>query len=92
MSGGQGGRQGEVKRSFRGVPGVERSPGYPRGLRGTLGVYQGFREPPGIYNKKVALCKICFPYFARDEWSDHDFENCSEITPVTRIRKMSVQS
>ena len=26
-------------------------------------------------NKRVAFRKICFPYFARDKWSDHDFEN-----------------
>ena len=26
-------------------------------------------------NNRVAFRKICFPYFARDKWSDHDFEN-----------------
>ena len=81
-----------AKRGVRGVPEVERSLGDPRGLRGTSGVYHGFRGAPRIYNKKVAFCKICFPNFARDKWSDHNFENCSEITPVTRIRKMWVQS
>ena len=39
-----------------------------------------------------ALCKIYFPSFARDKWSDHYSENCSEIRRVTRIRKMWVQS
>ena len=38
------------------------------------------------------FCKICFPYFARDKWSDHDSENCSEIRPVTRIRNLWRQS
>ena len=56
------------------------------------GVYQGLKEAPGIYNKRVAFCKIYFTYFARDKWSDHDFKNCSEIRRVTRIRKMWVQS
>ena len=56
------------------------------------GVYQGLKEAPGIYNKRVTFCKIYFTYFARDKWSDHDFENCSEIRRVTRIRKTWVQS
>ena len=56
------------------------------------GVYQGLKEAPGIYNKRVPSCKICFPYFARDEWSDHDFENYSEIRLVTRIRNMWIRS
>ena len=43
-------------------------------------------------NKQVAFRTICFPYFARDKWSDHDFKNCSEIRRVTRIRKMWIQS
>ena len=38
------------------------------------------------------LCKMYFPCFAREKWSDHDFENYSEIRHVTRIRKMWVQS
>ena len=32
------------------------------------------------------------PYFARDKWSDHDLENCSEVRRVTRVRKMLVPS
>ena len=75
----------------RGVPGVKGSLGDPRGLKGVSEVYQGLKESPGIYKKRVAFCKIYFPYFARDKWSDHDFENCSEIRLVTRIRKMRVQ-
>ena len=55
-------------------------------------MYQGLKESPGIYKKRVTFCKIYFPYFARDKWSDHDFKNCSEIRRVTRIRKMWVQS
>ena len=81
-----------VKNGVRGVPGVKGSLGDPRGLRGVSEVYQGLKESPGIYNKRVAFCKIYFPYFARDKWSDHDFKNCSEIRRVTRIRKMWVQS
>ena len=27
-------------------------------------------------------------HWARDKWSDHDVKNCSEIRPVTRIRKI----
>ena len=65
---------------------------HSRGLRGVSEVYQGLKELPGIYNKRVAFCKIYFPYFARDKWSDHDFKNCSEIRRVTRIRKTWVQS
>ena len=90
-----GGVRGGVKVSKgvkRGVPGVKGSLGDPRGLRGVSEVYQGLKESPGIYNKRVAFCKIYFPYFARDKWSDHDFKNCSEIRRVTRIRKMWVQS
>ena len=56
----------------RGVPGVKGSLGDPRGVSE---VYQGLKEAPGIYNKRAAFCKIYFPYFARDKWSDHDFEN-----------------
>ena len=85
------GGQGGVKVSKgvkRGVPGVKGSLGDPRGLRGVSEVYQGLKELPGIYNKRVAFCKIYFPYFARDKWSDHDSENCSEIRPVTRIRNL----
>ena len=55
------------------------------------GVYKGFKEEPGIYNKRVTFCKIYFPYLAREKWSDHDFENRSEIRSVTRIRKMWFQ-
>ena len=87
--------RGGVKESQgvkRGVPGVEGSLGDPRGLRGMSGVYQGLKEAQGIDNKRFAFCKIYFPYFARNNWSDHDFENCSEIRPVTRISKMWVQS
>ena len=81
-----------VKRGVRGVPGVKGSLGDPRGLKGVSEVYKGLKESPGIYKKRVAFCKIYFPYFARDKWSDHDFKNCSEIRRVTRIRKMWVQS
>ena len=76
----------------RGVPGVEGSLGDPRGLRGVSEVYEGLKEAPGIYNKRVVFCKIYFLYFARDKWWDRDFKNCSEIRRVTRIRKMWVQS
>ena len=76
----------------RGVPGVEGSLGDPRGLRGVSEVYEGLKEAPGIYNKRVVFCKIYFLYFARDKWWDHDCKNCSEIRLVTRIRKMWVQS
>ena len=76
----------------RAVPGVEGNLRDPRGLRGMSGVYQVLKEVPRIYNKRVAFCKIYFPYFAKDKWSDHDFKNCSEIRRVTRIRKMWVQS
>ena len=74
----------------RGVPGVEGSLGDPRGLRGVSEVYEGLKEAPGIYNKRVVFCKIYFLYFARDKWWDRDFKNCSEIRRVTRIRKMWV--
>ena len=76
----------------RGVPGVKGSLGDPRGLRGVSEVYEGLKEAPGIYNKRVVFCKIYFLYFARDKWWDHDCKNCSEIRLVTRIRKMWVQS
>ena len=37
------------------------------------------RNTTVLKNKlRNALCKIYFPYFARDKWSDHDFENCSD--------------
>ena len=90
----QGGNQVSkgVKNSVRGFPGVEGSLGDPRGLKGVSEVYKGLKESPGIYKKRVAFCKIYFPYFARDKWLDHDFENCSGIRRVTRIRKMLVQS
>ena len=87
--------RGGVKESQgvkRGVPGVEGSLGDPRGLRGVSEVYQELKEAPGIYNERVAFCKIYFSYFARDKWSDHDFKNCSEIRRVTKIRKMWDQS
>ena len=51
----------------RGVPGVEGSLRDPKGLRGMSGVHQGLKESPGIYNKRVAFCKIYFTYFARDK-------------------------
>ena len=81
-----------VKNGVRGVPGVKGSLGDPRGLRGASEVYEELKEAPGIYNKRVSYCKIYFPYFARDKWSDHDFKNSSEIRRVTRIRKMWVPS
>ena len=66
-----GGVRGGVKVSQgvkRCVPGVEGSVGDPGGLRGMSGVYQGLKEAPEIYNKRVAFCKIHFPYFAREKW------------------------
>ena len=33
-----------------------------------------------------AFCKIRLPNFARDESSNHNSENCSEISAVTRFR------
>ena len=51
------------------------------------GVYQGLKVAPVIYNKRGALCKIYFPYFAKDKWSHHDFENCSEIIRVPGSEK-----
>ena len=62
--------RGGVKESQgvkRGVPGVEGSLGDPRGLKGVSEVYQGLKELPGIYKKRVTFCKIYFPYFARDK-------------------------
>ena len=40
-----------IKRGVRGVPEAEGSLEDPRGLRGTSGLYQGFKEAPGICNK-----------------------------------------
>ena len=62
--------RGGVKESQgvkRGVPGVEGSLGDPRGLRGVSEVYEGLKEAPGIYNKRVVFCKIYFLNFARDK-------------------------
>ena len=38
------------------------------------------------YNTAFALCKICLPNLARDELSDHDSENCSDVRAVTWFR------
>ena len=50
-----------------------------------IGVLQGSKTT-------YAFCKIHLTNFAKDESSNHDSENCSEIRLVTRIRKMWVQS
>ena len=55
-----------------------------------------FPWPPGTpmtsHKLRNAFCKTCLPYLARDKWLDHHFKNCSEIRPVTSIRKMWDQS
>ena len=45
----------------------------------TLGSWCGFKSG-------FAFCKICLPNLARGYLSDHDSENCSEISAVTWFR------
>ena len=44
-----------------------------------IGVLQGSKTTS-------AFCKLRLPNFAQDESSNHDSENCSEISAVTRFR------
>ena len=44
-----------------------------------IGVLQGSKTTS-------AFCKLRLPNFARDKSSNHDSENCSEISAVTRFR------
>ena len=77
----------------QGIPGGQegcprgrgKSRGSKRVKRDVRGV-KGLKEAPRIYDKTDTFCKIYFHDFARNKWSDHDFENWSEIRRVTRNR------